>query len=98
MEANKKWMRYRFKTKSIKDYRPLKFDPRYPWWCTGEGDGHVIIVAYLPFEANLIEYWNDAYDIDFEGRDSIEFSSRFPKPEYYQEDTDNILPDTFRSS
>jgi len=82
----KPWRRYRFKTRAVADYRPLIFNPAYPWWCSGEaGDGaHVIIVAYLPAEANLLDYWDDAFEVEFTEAEAIQFSSRFPKPEYFQ--------------
>lgn len=76
--------RYRFKTNAIEDFRPLK-DMKYiqmPWWCTGKGDSYVTIVCYLPNEVNLLEYWDDAYEIEEEDVDEITYSSRFPKPEW----------------
>lgn len=76
--------RYRFKTNAIEDFRPLK-DMKYiqmPWWCTGESDSYVTIVCYLPNEVNLLEYWDDAYEIEEEDVDEITYSSRFPKPEW----------------
>ena len=80
------WKRYRFVTKAVNDYRPLIFNPKYPWWCTGEsGDGNcVTIVAYLPPDEDLLKYWDDAADIDFQERDEITFTSRFPKPDYFE--------------
>jgi hypothetical protein len=80
------WRRYRFKTKALDDYRPLIFNPKYPWWCSGEGDDYAIIIAYLPPTEGLFRYWDDAYDIDFDLRDEITFTSRFPKPDYFEGD------------
>jgi len=82
-----KWRRYRFYTKSVEDFRPLIFNPKYPWWCSGEaGDGsYAIIIAYLPIEECLTKYWDDAYEIDYTDHDAIEFSGRFPKPKYFVE-------------
>lgn len=77
------WRRYRFKTKSIKDYRPLIFNPKYPWWCSGEGDDYAVIIAYLPKEENLLNYWDDAYEVDFSEEKEIVFTDRFPQPEYF---------------
>lgn len=77
------WRRYRFKTHAVKDYRPLIFNPKYPWWCSGEGESYVIIIAYLPEDEDLLKYWDDAYNIDFTEEDKIEFSGRFPKPDYF---------------
>ena len=83
-----KLFRYRFKTKAIEDYRPLKDmkDIQMPWWCSGEGTDYVIIICYLPVGVNLLEYWDDAYDIDVEKREVITYTDRFPKPDYIKED------------
>ena len=83
----KLWKRYRFKTKAHPDYRPLIFNPKYPWWCSGfdDNDNHTII-AYLPEDEDLFKYWDDAYEIDYTTSDEIEFTSRFPKPSYFQVD------------
>lgn len=84
-----KWNRYRFKTKSVEDYRPLIFNPKYPWWCTGYGsDGDIdvaIIVAYLPPTEDIYHYWDDADINSIEPYDEITFSGRFPKPKYFIE-------------
>ena len=79
------WKRYRFKTKSIKDYRPLIFNPKYPWWCSGDNEECVTIVCYLPKGENLLQYWDDAFAIDTTEHETIEFTSRFDKPEYFVE-------------
>ena len=86
-----KWRRYRFYTKSIDDYRPLIFNPRYPWWCSGYGNNGdngaetAVIIAYLPKEEDLKKYWDDAFNIEFTEEDKIVFSSRFAKPDYFVE-------------
>lgn len=83
------WKRYRFYTYAVDDYRPLIFNPKYPWWCSGHGEDekgeNSVIIAYLPENENLLEYWDDAYNIDVDDCEEIEFSSRFPKPEYFVE-------------
>lgn len=83
-----KYKRYRFYTKSVEDYRPLVFNPSYPWWCSGfAGDeSYAVIVAYLPIAEDIYKYWDDAYNIDYEEYDEITFTDRFPKPDYYIED------------
>ena len=79
-------IRYRFKTKSIDDCRPLidMASIKMPWWCTGyAGDAsYAIIVCYLPEDEDLFRYWDDAYDIDSAKVDTIQYSGRFPKPEW----------------
>jgi hypothetical protein len=81
------WIRYRFKTESMPDYRPLVFDPRYPWWCSGEaGDGSsATIVAWLPVGEPLEKYWDDAIDAEGVEWDEIAFTDRFPRPDYFIE-------------
>lgn len=76
-------LKYRFETFSKEDYRPLVFDPRYPWWCTGFTDKTAIIVAYLPEDESLTTYWDDAHRVDVK-TEEITFSDRFPKPDYYE--------------
>lgn len=92
--VDKKWRRYRFTTMSVEDYRPLIFNPKYPWWCSGysltgaEGGPNIesaVIIAYLPEDEDLAKYWDDADDVEFTEHDKIEFSGRFPKPEYFEE-------------
>ena len=77
---------YRFKTKAVDDYRPIldMKDIGMPWWCTGYAgdDSYVIIVCYLPKDEDLFKYWDDAYDIDFEEREEITYTSRFKKPSW----------------
>ena len=81
------WKRYRFFTYAVDDYRPLVFNPKYPWWCSGYGgDGdeeHSVIIAYLPKDEDLLKYWDDAFNIEFTEEDEITFSSRFEKPDYF---------------
>jgi hypothetical protein len=79
-----KWRRYRFSTKSVNDYRPIIFNPKYPWWCSGENKSSVTIIAYLPETEDLMKYWDDAEDTEFTEHDEIEFTDRFPKPDYYE--------------
>lgn len=82
----KKLRRYRFKTKSVEDYRPLidMKDIQMPWWCTGSDmdDTYVTIVCYLPEDEDLYKYWDDAYNVDYTECDEIVYNSRFRKPDY----------------
>lgn len=78
-----KWIRYRFKTNSVGDYRPISFNPKYPWWCSGEGEDYVTIVAYLAAAEDLNNYWDDAYDVESDECEKITFTDRFPKPVYF---------------
>lgn len=79
-----KYKKYRFKTKSLEDYRPLKDmkEIQCPWWCSGEGTDYAIIICYLPSGINLLDYWDDAYDIEIEDKDEIIYTDRFKKPNW----------------
>lgn len=74
------WKRYRFQSKSVQDYRPLIYNPKYPYWLSGESETEVTIIAYLPANENLLKYWDDATNIEFTEEKEIVFTSRFPKP------------------
>lgn len=78
--------RYRFKTKSVNDPRPLidMATIKMPWWCSGYAtdDSYAVIVCYLPENEDLKKYWDDAFDVEMELRDEITYTSRFPKPKW----------------
>ena len=84
-----KWNRHRLKTYAVEDNRPLIFNEKYPWWCSGYGEDskgdYSVIIAYLPTDEDILKYWDDAFEIESTEEDSISFSSRFPKPEYFIE-------------
>jgi len=77
--------RARFKA-NADDYRPIKFPPPHPYWCTGYAgdDSYSVIVAYVDNEDQIAEYWPEAEEIDM-GRqvNKYVFTSRFPKPEWF---------------
>lgn len=83
-----KYNRYRFKTYSVDDPRPLiDMAPiKMPWWCTGYSynDDYptAIIICYLPSNhpLSIYWYWDDAFDIEREDVEEIIYTDRFPKP------------------
>jgi len=75
-------IRARFKA-NMDDYRPVKWPVKHPYWCTGYGTNYSIIVAYADNEAEILENWPEAQDIDIEEVDEYTFSSRFPKPDWF---------------
>lgn len=79
-----KYIRYRFKTKSIDDPRPLKDlkEIGMPYWVSGyTGDMlAAIIICYLPVGVDLKEYWDDAFEIETNDCNEIVYTDRFPKP------------------
>lgn len=83
-------VRYRFKTKSVQDPRPLK-DLKHigmPYWISGYtcdnnfNTNAVIIICYLPKDVDLKEYWDDAFEIETQERSEITYTDRFPKPDW----------------
>lgn len=76
-------IRARFKVNGA-DYRPVKFPPPHPYWCTGyAGDGsYAIVVAYADNEDQVREYWPEAAEIDAEPAERYIFTDRFPKPDW----------------
>jgi len=67
------------------DYRPVKWPVKYPFWCTGYGDDYSIVIAYVDKVEDIHELWPEATNLDVEESDQITFSSRFPKPDWYNE-------------
>lgn len=68
------------------DYRPVKWPIKHPYWCTGESKKSFVIVAYADNLEQIKELWPEAYNIETEAVQGIEFTSRFPRPEWYKED------------
>ncbi|MCD7996503.1 MAG: hypothetical protein LUH21_04635 [Clostridiales bacterium] len=86
MSKKVKLIRYRFKTRSVDDFRPL-IDMAYiqmPYWCTGTAgdDSYATIVCYLPENEELKKYWDDAYGIEYDKTDEIIYTDRFQKPKW----------------
>jgi len=81
---NQFW-RVRFYEKNVEDFRPLKFPPPGPYWCSGYGDNKAILIAWLPNKEDLTKYWPDA-EVDewSDGRSPIMFTDRFPKPDWWK--------------
>lgn len=84
------YIRYRFKTKSVDDPRPLKdLKPiGMPFWISGYSSDKdfnlsaAIIICYLPKNENLKDYWDDAFEIEAQECSEITYTDRFPKPEW----------------
>lgn len=92
--GDKKLFRVRFKIKFVdcdEDYRPVIWPIKYPYWVSGEhnnefddNDEYFILVAYVENSEELYKQWPEAYDLDIEEVDKIEFTDRFPKPDWYK--------------
>lgn len=67
------------------DYHPVVWPIKHPYWCTGENESSFVLVTYVDSEEELYKQWPEAYDLDIEEVEKIEFNGRFKKPEWYKE-------------
>ena len=78
--------RIRFRA-NADDYRSVIWPPLAPYWCSGEGDGYSIVVAYFPAGSSddvIKKYWPEATHIDRMNEGvPITFSDRFQKPDWW---------------
>lgn len=79
-----KLIRARFKANE-RDYRPVVWPIRHPYWCTGYGEGYARIVAYADNLTQIRKLWPEASEIQVEEVDDYEFSERFPRPDWFKE-------------
>jgi len=76
-------IRVRFSTH---DERPVNWPVLYPFWCSGyDGADNAIVVSYADNLAYIKANWPGAFDMTFKEVNSIEFTSRFPKPSWYEQ-------------
>lgn len=73
------------KDKCGNDYRPVKWPIHYPYWCTGENSKDFILVAYADNAGEIKDLWPEAEDIESTEEEKINFTSRFPRPEWYNQ-------------
>lgn len=66
------------------DPRPISWPIKHPYWVTGYGEDHAIVVAYADDEAEIKRLWPDAYDIEYTDETVYGFTSRFPRPEWFE--------------
>lgn len=76
-------IRARFRA-NIHDPRPVKLPVSGPYWVTGEGEDCAIIVAYAMDENEILEYWPEATNIESQKTGCIEFTDRFPCPDWWK--------------
>lgn len=83
-------IRARFKADG-KDYRPVNWPVKHPFWCTGSAmdDSYSIVVAYADDEAEILKNWPEATDIEATEVEGYQFTDRFPKPSWFKEPEKN---------
>lgn len=69
------------------DWRPVKFPPPGPAWCTGYAadESYSVVVAYVENEGQVREFWLEASNVDVQDADSIIFTDRFERPDWWPE-------------
>ena len=77
-------IRARFKV-NPDDPRPMVWPIKHPYWVTGYGENYSIVVAYADDQEEILRQWPDASDIDTEEVSEYVFTSRFVRPEWFQE-------------
>lgn len=87
------WMWTRFHA-DPDDYRPVYISTEGtpglgPYWCSGYGEDYSIVCAYTRPELDVRTYWPEASHITQEGPGPIEFSERFPEPEWWATHEEN---------
>lgn len=82
MSEGRKYFRARFEANE-EDYRPVKWPPPGPFWCSGYGEDHAMVIAYLENEDQLFEFWPEAKNEDITGPEEIVFTDRFAEPEWW---------------
>lgn len=66
------------------DFRPVEWPIKYPYWKSGETDKANILIAYADSEDDIKRLWPESYDIESEEVSEMVFTSRFPKPNWYE--------------
>jgi hypothetical protein len=82
-------LRIRFKA-NPDDYRPVNWPVKHPYWCSGSTDEHSIVISYADNEEYIYENWPEAEDLDVEERAEYVFTDRFPKPDWFNLEKENI--------
>lgn len=68
------------------DPRPVNWPIKHPYWVTGYGDDHAIIVAYADSADEIMCHWPDARDFSFVDEVAeYKFTDRFAKPDWFVE-------------
>lgn len=80
------WLRVRLFSEA-EDFRPIYKPPALPegpWWCSGyDSDDRAVIIAYVKSLETIEKQWPEGEIDFFDNVEKVEFSSRFPKPEWW---------------
>ena len=78
-------LRIRFRA-NYNDPRPINWPVKHPFWITGSAgdDTYSIVVSYADNEQYIYDNWPEAKNLDVQEVQKYEFSDRFPKPEWLE--------------
>ncbi|HEY6797030.1 MAG TPA: hypothetical protein VI248_20345 [Kineosporiaceae bacterium] len=82
VEGRPSWVRARFHAE-LDDYRPVRWPPPGPYWCTGYGEDYSVVVAYLRPGDEVTAWWPEASEVEVKEFDAITFTSRFARPDWW---------------
>lgn len=68
------------------DYRPVSWPIKYPYWCSGYTGNEAILIAYVDEIDDIFKLWPEAKNLEYTEETEIVFSSRFVKPEWYNQE------------
>jgi hypothetical protein len=73
---------------NCEDPRPVNWPIKHPYWVSGYGEDHAIIVAYADNIDEIKRNWPDSRDFSFvdEALEYV-FTDRFARPEWFKEPT-----------
>lgn len=74
-----------------KDYRPIKWPIKYPYWCSGENDEDFILIAFVENLDELYELWPEAKNIEYDECDEVYETGRFKYPDWYVNQLNGIV-------
>lgn len=80
------WLRVRFEA-YFDDPKPVKFPPPGPYWVTGfdANFSYSTVVTYVKDLGQVKAFWPEAQNILYTEEQSIKYSDRFPRPEWWKE-------------
>ena len=81
-----KWYRARFHA-NYDDARPIQWPPPGPFWVSGYStdESYSVVIAFVRRKSFIKKFWPEADNIEIEEVDHPTFSSRFQKPNWWDD-------------
>ena len=87
-------LRIRFNVTN-EDFRPVNWPLAYPYWCSGFDSDGAILISYCDNAEYIFCNWPEAINLQIEEVAGYQFTDRFPKPEWFQPDEEELGVDSF---